>query len=158
MALRWASDELLQDASFAPEAKQQFRLLRVTLLSGRSCCIAMQDCNPASHSACKDFTRNFAGSRPRRGCACSVPPQIGVTGQGRNGEAPDWRGSLPVSWASGRLPRSPTSWAYRRLSAYSRRRLRIGQTYVQRSKWSRSMPQRTRQLTTSRCELEHTEH
>eukprot|EP00971_Amphidinium_carterae_P149489 2963969-Amphidinium_carterae.1 len=35
-ALEWASDELLQDSAFAPDAKQRVRMLKITMLSGRS--------------------------------------------------------------------------------------------------------------------------
>eukprot|EP00971_Amphidinium_carterae_P101152 2001256-Amphidinium_carterae.1 len=37
MALEWASDDLLQDTSFATEAKSKLHVLKITLLSGRLC-------------------------------------------------------------------------------------------------------------------------
>eukprot|EP00971_Amphidinium_carterae_P119006 2357570-Amphidinium_carterae.1 len=42
-ALRWVADEMLEDPSFAPEAKRKFHLLKVTLLSGRSTVVAAWD-------------------------------------------------------------------------------------------------------------------
>eukprot|EP00971_Amphidinium_carterae_P048353 952856-Amphidinium_carterae.1 len=35
-ALRYAAEELQQDGTFAPEAKQRWNILKVSMLSGRS--------------------------------------------------------------------------------------------------------------------------
>mmetsp|Transcript_28217 Transcript_28217/g.65531 ORF Transcript_28217/g.65531 Transcript_28217/m.65531 type:complete len:129 (-) Transcript_28217:63-449(-) len=37
MSLQWASDELLEDETFAQESKAAFYILKVATLSGRSC-------------------------------------------------------------------------------------------------------------------------
>eukprot|EP00971_Amphidinium_carterae_P126781 2511730-Amphidinium_carterae.1 len=39
-ALRFASDALLEDSSFAADAKKDFHILRIRLLSGRYTCVA----------------------------------------------------------------------------------------------------------------------
>mmetsp|Transcript_62929 Transcript_62929/g.116990 ORF Transcript_62929/g.116990 Transcript_62929/m.116990 type:complete len:273 (+) Transcript_62929:183-1001(+) len=39
-ALKFASDSLLQDETFAPEARQHFYLFSIVAMSGRSCCVA----------------------------------------------------------------------------------------------------------------------
>eukprot|EP00971_Amphidinium_carterae_P171406 3397900-Amphidinium_carterae.1 len=39
-ALQFASGALLEDASFAPHAKKHFRILRISLMSGRHTCVA----------------------------------------------------------------------------------------------------------------------
>jgi len=40
MALKWAEDELLEDETFAVEAKLDFFILKITLLSGRTTFVA----------------------------------------------------------------------------------------------------------------------
>eukprot|EP00971_Amphidinium_carterae_P018333 361640-Amphidinium_carterae.1 len=42
-ALHFASDTLLQDDTFAVEARQSFYFFSVVTLSGRSCCVALED-------------------------------------------------------------------------------------------------------------------
>mmetsp|Transcript_39060 Transcript_39060/g.71125 ORF Transcript_39060/g.71125 Transcript_39060/m.71125 type:complete len:180 (-) Transcript_39060:155-694(-) len=45
-ALEFATDELLEDSSFALDAKKWFLIFKITLMSGRSCCIPVNssDC------------------------------------------------------------------------------------------------------------------
>eukprot|EP00971_Amphidinium_carterae_P008325 164232-Amphidinium_carterae.1 len=40
-ALQFAAEELLEDGSFASEVKCKYCIIKVTMMSGRSCCIGM---------------------------------------------------------------------------------------------------------------------
>eukprot|EP00971_Amphidinium_carterae_P223650 4437662-Amphidinium_carterae.1 len=48
-ALHWAADEMLEDPTFATEAKREFYLLKITLLSGRSTVVAAEDYDEVEH-------------------------------------------------------------------------------------------------------------
>eukprot|EP00971_Amphidinium_carterae_P275268 5461642-Amphidinium_carterae.1 len=47
-ALQFAADTLLQDETFAVQARQSFYFFSVVTLSGRSCCVALEDLNYAN--------------------------------------------------------------------------------------------------------------
>mmetsp|Transcript_56532 Transcript_56532/g.104660 ORF Transcript_56532/g.104660 Transcript_56532/m.104660 type:complete len:201 (-) Transcript_56532:170-772(-) len=67
-ALHWASSELLENSSFASEAKKNYYMVKIGLMSGRSCCLAASQFDSTG-----DILQRCCG---RLGLECSGKEQL----------------------------------------------------------------------------------